>query len=671
VLALHSLTHTHHHHPHHHLHHHQQDTIGAVGLIQRWYRRKQAELELRRKCYWRVFTDIEYSSEQEQLGLNNFFADLGTLKEALQEQKQQSMKRRATQPDINKGRVVDQEAIKMSTLYATDDTSHAISPETEDKLFNRPNPPSNLTVAIMKDLIKGCQEGHVINIKLAMSILDESFTLQRTFPNIRAADTRTTHKMTVVGDLHGKLIDLLMIFEKNGLPSDQNPYIINGDFVDRGKNGTEICLILFGFQLIFPHSVFITRGNHEDYLMNKRYGFEQEVVTKYKVKASVLLRAFAAMFSALPLAVIINSKILVVHGGIGEGPDLAMLSRAKRQSYVSILRAAKNGMGPNNDAEECRQVVNALWSDPGRELGSTFNQTRGGGCIWGPDVTEAFMAKYKISLIVRSHECMPNGYGWTHDKKVFTVFSASSYYAPGSNLGAYIRFDSAALEPYIVQFDATSRVKHEREISLREQVGIVEKAAVKNILEKIFENKQEFERVFRSVDPTNSGKVSVGVWADQMAIVTKLNVPWRTMKASFVQVDEDGMVDYRSCLQSVHLDSQNAIHMDNDDAETLYSHLGTLEFIFRLIDTDASGSISKEEFCMALKTLNRYIGTEEVTDEEAHSMADAIDLDGDGRIDFNEFTESFRLVRDRKKGENDDNSDAISVIAEAGELHFD
>lgn len=172
------------------------------------------------------------------------------------------MKRRSS-----RGPVVDEDAIKMSSLYSSDAGSHAISPETEDKLFNRPNPPTNLTVTvslslfecnqllwcpllfgvfcdaalrvvsrlaflvrslcvslhlfcycsanqIMKDLIKGCQDGHVINVKLAMSILDESFCLQRTFPNIRAADSRTTHKITVVGDLHGKLIDLLMIFEK-------------------------------------------------------------------------------------------------------------------------------------------------------------------------------------------------------------------------------------------------------------------------------------------------------------------------------------------------------------------------------------------------------------------------------------------------------------------------
>jgi len=637
------------------------DQIGAVSLIQRWYRRKQAELELRRKCCWQVFTDIEYSSEQEQLGLNNFFADLGMLKDALQDRKQKSMKRKKS------GKVVDEDVLKMSSLYSSDAGSHAISPETEDKLFNRPNPPTNLTVAIMKDLIKGCQDGHVINVKLAMSILDESFCLQRTFPNIRAADSRTTHKITVVGDLHGKLIDLLMIFEKNGLPSDQNPYVINGDFVDRGKNGTEICLILFGFQLIYPHSVFITRGNHEDYLMNKRYGFEQEVVSKYKVKASILLRAFAAIFSALPLACIINNKVLVMHGGLGEGTDLRLLSGAKRQSYVSILRAAKNGLGPNGDAEECRQVVNALWSDPGREMGTAFNQTRGGGCIWGPDVTQAFMDKYKIRLIVRSHECMPKGYGWAHNKKVLTVFSASSYYAPGSNLGAYIRFDSAAVEPYIVQFDANGRLKHEREISLREQVGIVEKAAVKNILEKVFEHKHEFEKSFARVDPTGTGRITVGVWAGVMTEITRLKLPWRTMKANFVTVDADGLVDYRTCLDSVHLDNGHGINIEDEEtSETLYTHLGTLEFIFRLIDTDVSGSISKDEFCMAVKTLNRYIGSEEVTDEEAHSMADAIDLDGDGRIDFNEFTESFRLVKE-KGGDTDE----ISIIAENHEVVVD
>ena len=50
-------------------------------------------------------------------------------------------------------------------------------------------------------------------------------------------------------------------------------------------------------------------------------------------------------------------------------------------------------------------VVNAVWSDPGLDLGCTFNSTRGGGSVWGPDVTRRFLGKYGLKQLVRSHEC--------------------------------------------------------------------------------------------------------------------------------------------------------------------------------------------------------------------------------------------------------------------------
>lgn len=61
----------------------------------------------------------------------------------------------------------------------------------------------------------------------------------------------------------------LRIFQ-NGLPSPENPYVFNGDFVDRGKKSLEVLLLLLSCLLVFPGGVFLNRGNHEDTVMNAR-----------------------------------------------------------------------------------------------------------------------------------------------------------------------------------------------------------------------------------------------------------------------------------------------------------------------------------------------------------------------------------------------------------------
>lgn len=67
------------------------------------------------------------------------------------------------------------------------------------------------------------------------------------------------------------------------MPSTCNPYVFNGDYVDRGKKGLEVLLLLLSLHLTFPNTVFLNRGNHEDSVMNMRYGFSREVEAKYPV----------------------------------------------------------------------------------------------------------------------------------------------------------------------------------------------------------------------------------------------------------------------------------------------------------------------------------------------------------------------------------------------------
>ena len=71
-------------------------------------------------------------------------------------------------------------------------------------------------------------------------------------PNVVHVTVPADSRITVVGDTHGQLQDLLTIFDINGLPSAKNMYVFNGDFVDRGIYGCEIVLTLVALMLVFP-----------------------------------------------------------------------------------------------------------------------------------------------------------------------------------------------------------------------------------------------------------------------------------------------------------------------------------------------------------------------------------------------------------------------------------
>lgn len=132
--------------------------------------------------------------------------------------------------------------------------------------------------------------------------------------------SKSTH-INVCGDTHGQFYDLCNIFAQAGMPSPSNPFLFNGDFVDRGSFSLEVVVTLLAFKLAMPDAMYMLRGNHETRGMNKIYGFEGEV--KHKFDNNVM-RLFTEFFHWLPLAAVIQDTVFVVHGGLSTANDGAV-----------------------------------------------------------------------------------------------------------------------------------------------------------------------------------------------------------------------------------------------------------------------------------------------------------------------------------------------------------
>ena len=59
-----------------------------------------------------------------------------------------------------------------------------------------------------------------------------------------------------------------------------------------------------------------------------------------------------------------------------------------------------------------------LWSDPHPDDPGLSDNMRGVSVMWGQDITDLFLTNNKLELIVRSHECVMEGYTSTHNNKV-------------------------------------------------------------------------------------------------------------------------------------------------------------------------------------------------------------------------------------------------------------
>ena len=191
--------------------------------------------------------------------------------------------------------------------------------------------------------------------------------------------------LVTAGDIHGQYADLLRLFEYGGYPPQAN-YLFLGDYVDRGKQSIETICLLLAYKIKYPENFFLLRGNHECASINRIYGFYDECKRRYNVR---LWKVFTECFNCLPVAALVDDKILCMHGGLS--PELKSLDQIR-----NIARPV--------DIPDQGLLCDLLWSDPDKDIEGWGENDRGVSYTFGSDKVAEFLQKHDLDLICRAHQ---------------------------------------------------------------------------------------------------------------------------------------------------------------------------------------------------------------------------------------------------------------------------
>ena len=230
--------------------------------------------------------------------------------------------------------------------------------------------------------------------------------------------------LRVCGDIHGQYYDLLRIFEHCGYPGEYN-YLFLGDYVDRGKQSIESICLLLTYKIKYPTKVHLLRGNHESSVTNRIYGFYDECKRRYNVR---LWRNFTELFNYLPVAALIDEKILCMHGGLS--PDL--------RNFTSI-----NDISSPTDIPDTGLLCDLLWSDPDKDVLEFDENDRGVSVVFGEKIVQEFNRKNDLDLIIRAHQVVDDGYEFFAQRQLITIFSAPNYCGEFDNSAGIMIIDDA------------------------------------------------------------------------------------------------------------------------------------------------------------------------------------------------------------------------------------
>ncbi|XP_059625132.1 serine/threonine-protein phosphatase BSL3 isoform X1 [Cornus florida] len=237
----------------------------------------------------------------------------------------------------------------------------------------------------------------------------------------------------IFGDLHGQFGDLMRLFDEYGSPSTAGDiayidYLFLGDYVDRGQHSLETITLLLALKVEYPHNVHLIRGNHEAADINALFGFRIECIERMGERDGIWAwHRINRLFNWLPLAALVEKKIICMHGGIGRS--------------INHVEQIENLQRPISMEAGSIVLMDLLWSDPTENdsVEGLRPNARGPGLVtFGPDRVMEFCNNNDLQLIVRAHECVMDGFERFAQGHLITLFSATNYCGTANNAGAIL-----------------------------------------------------------------------------------------------------------------------------------------------------------------------------------------------------------------------------------------
>lgn len=306
-------------------------------------------------------------------------------------------------------------------------------------------------------------------------------------PYVQRLTIPADSEVAMWGDLHGSACSLLRTIkdlQTKGYMDEQlritkdNFYItFLGDYVDRGYDGVEVLYTLMSLKHANPDRVFLVRGNHEDALVTKIYGFREEFLGKYKDKNA--LDRLQRWYDLLPVALYLGYQkgtttdyLLCCHGGLevgfdpkpllssSKGVQFQWLGELKRESGIAQLGSGSQKAIKEYIPEHWQKdftpsapmllhrvttnTIGFMWNDFIYENPDDIVRF-GRSWKYGKPLTEEILkrdsdakAGYNLVGVIRAHQyagcvksllCEGHGFAPAWDGGVYTLFSAADSYS--------------------------------------------------------------------------------------------------------------------------------------------------------------------------------------------------------------------------------------------------